>query len=283
MNYLKTTLLLGVLSAILVFIGQMVGGTHGAILFLFIAAIMNFISYWFSDKIVLKMYRAQEVDEQTSPRLYKIVRNLAQSADLPMPKVYIVDNPTPNAFATGRNPKHASVAATSGILSLLRDDELEGVMAHELAHVQNRDILISSIAATIAGAISLIANMLQWGAIFGGGSRDDDDRGNIFVALAMAILAPMAAMIVQMAISRSREYAADYAGAKMCHKPLSLASALGRLDQSVRAFPMQGGNPSTAHLFIVNPFKGNGLTNLFSTHPPMEERIRRLEQLVGEV
>jgi len=283
MNYLKTTLLLGVLSAILVFIGQMVGGTHGAILFQFIAAIMNFIYYWFSDKIVLKMYRAQEVDEQTSPRLYKIVRNLAQSADLPMPKVYIVDNPTPNAFATGRNPKHASVAATSGILSLLRDDELEGVMAHELAHVQNRDILISSIAATIAGAISLIANMLQWGAIFGGGSRDDDDRGNIFVALAMAILAPMAAMIVQMAISRSREYAADYAGAKMCHKPLSLASALGRLDQSVRAFPMQGGNPSTAHLFIVNPFKGNGLTNLFSTHPPMEERIRRLEQLVGEV
>ena len=283
MNYLKTTLLLGILSAILVFIGQMVGGTHGAILFLFIAAIMNFISYWFSDKIVLKMYRAQEVDEQTSPRLYKIVRNLAQSADLPMPKVYIVDNPTPNAFATGRNPKHASVAATSGILSLLRDDELEGVMAHELAHVQNRDILISSIAATIAGAISMIANMLQWGAIFGGGSHDDDDRGNIFVALAMAILAPIAAMIVQMAISRSREYAADYAGAKMCHKPLSLASALGRLDQSVRAFPMQGGNPSTAHLFIVNPFKGNGLTNLFSTHPPMEERIRRLEQLVGEV
>jgi len=283
MNYLKTTLLLGILSAILVLIGQLIGGTHGAVMFLFIAAIMNFISYWFSDKIVLKMYRAQEVDEQTSPRLYKIVRNLAQSADLPMPKVYIVDNPTPNAFATGRNPKHASVAATSGILSLLRDDELEGVMAHELAHVQNRDILISSIAATIAGAISLIANMLQWGAIFGGGSRDDDDRGNIFVALAMAILAPMAAMIVQMAISRSREYAADYAGAKMCHKPLSLASALGRLDQSVRAFPMQGGNPSTAHLFIVNPFKGSGLTNLFSTHPPMEERIRRLEQLVGEV
>jgi heat shock protein HtpX len=283
MNYLKTTLLLGVLSAILVLIGQLLGGTRGAITFLFLAAIMNFISYWFSDKIVLKMYRAQEVDEQTSPRLYKIVRNLAQSADLPMPKVYIVDNPTPNAFATGRNPKHASVAATSGILSLLRDDELEGVMAHELAHVQNRDILISSIAATIAGAISLIANMLQWGAIFGGGSRDDEDRGNIFVALAMAILAPIAAMIVQMAISRSREYAADYAGAKMCHKPLSLASALGRLDQSVRAFPMQGGNPSTAHLFIVNPFKGNGLTNLFSTHPPMEERIRRLEQLVGEV
>lgn len=283
MNYLKTTLLLGVLSGILVLIGQMVGGTRGAILFLFIAAIMNFISYWFSDKIVLKMYHAQEVDEQSSPKLYKIVRNLTQIADMPMPKVYIIDNPTPNAFATGRNPQHASIAATSGILSILRDDELEGVMAHELAHVQNRDILISSIAATIAGAISLIANIIQWGAIFGGASRDENDRGNIFVALATAIIAPIAAMIVQMAISRSREYAADYAGAKMCHKPLALASALGRLDQSIRAFPMQGGNPSTAHLFIVNPFKGNGLTNLFSTHPPMEERIRRLEQLAGEV
>jgi len=283
MNYLKTTVLLGVLSAILVLVGRLIGGTHGAILFLIIAAVMNFISYWFSDKIVLKMYRAQQVDEQTSPRLYNIVRNLAQSADLPMPKVYVIDNPSPNAFATGRNPKHASVAATTGIISILRDDELEGVMAHELAHVQNRDILISSIAATIAGAISLIATIIRWGALFGGVSRDENDRGNIFVALAMAIIAPLAAMIVQMAISRSREYAADYAGAKMCHKPLSLASALGRLDQSVRALPMQGGNPATAHLFIVNPFKGSGLTNLFSTHPPMKERIRRLEQLAGEV
>jgi heat shock protein HtpX len=250
--------------------------------FLVIAAVMNFVSYWFSDKIVLMMYKAKQVDEQEAPRLHAIVKRLAESANLPMPKVYIVDTPTPNAFATGRNPSHASVAATTGILSILTDDELEGVMAHELAHVQNRDILISSIAATIAGAITMIANVVQWGAMFGGASRDEDDRGGMVAAIAMAILAPIAAMIIQMAISRSREYAADYAGAKLCRKPLALASALGRLEQTVQAIPMQGGSPSTAHLFIVNPFRG-GFAGHFSTHPPMEERIRRLEQLSREI
>ena len=283
MNYMKTTLLLGGLTALLVLFGQLLGGSRGAMTFFVIAAVMNFVSYWFSDKIVLMMYRAKQVDETESPRLHAVVKDLAEKANLPMPKVFIVENPTPNAFATGRNPSHASVAATTGILNLLSDEELRGVMAHELAHVQNRDILISSIAATIAGAISMIANVVQWGAMFGGVSRDDDDRGGSAVfAIVMAIVAPLAAMVIQMAISRSREYAADYAGAKLSGKPLALASALGRLEQSVRALPMQGGNPSTAHLFIVNPFRG-GIAGLFSTHPPMEERIRRLEQLSREM
>ena len=283
MNYMKTTFLLGILTCLLVVFGQLIGGSNGAVLFLIIAAVMNFVSYWFSDKIVLMMYHAKQADERQAPRLHAIVKDLAERANIPMPKVFIVENPSPNAFATGRNPSHASVAATTGILKLLNDEELKGVMAHELAHVKNRDILIQSVAATIAGAITMIANVVQWGAIFGGFSRDDDDRGgNIFVALVMAILAPIAAMIVQMAISRSREYAADYAGAKLSQKPLALASALGRLEQTVRALPMPGGSPSTAHLFIVNPFRG-GIAGLFSTHPPMEERIRRLEQLSREM
>jgi heat shock protein HtpX len=283
MNYMKTTLLLGILTVLLVFLGQFIGGSRGAITFFIIAAVMNLVTYWFSDKIVLKMYRAKQVDESQSPRLYAIVKDLAERANLPMPKVFIVENPTPNAFATGRNPSHASVAATTGILGILSDDELKGVMAHELAHVQNRDILISTIAATIAGAISMIANVVQWGAMFGGASRDDDDNGgNMVASIVMAIVAPIAAMFIQMAISRSREYAADYAGAKLSGKPLALASALGRLEQTVRAVPMQGGSPSTAHLFIVNPFRG-GISGLFSTHPPMEERIRRLEQLSREI
>ena len=243
---------------------------------------MNFISYWFSDKIVLMMYQAKQVEETDAPILYRVVRNLSEQANLPMPKVYIVDNPTPNAFATGRNPAHASVAATTGILHLLSEEELAGVMAHELAHVKNYDILISSVAATIAGAITMIGHALQWGAMFGGGSRDDDNRGGMIGAIAMAIIAPIAAMIVQMAISRSREYAADELGARICRKPLSLAHALGKLENGVKMIPMQGGNPSTAHLFIVNPFRG-GLMNLFSTHPPMEERIRRLELLAREI
>jgi heat shock protein HtpX len=278
MNIAKTTLLLGVLTCILVLIGQFVGGPRGAIGFFFFAAIMNLVSYWFSDKLVLMTTGAKQVAENDAPVLFRVVRRLAQQGDLPMPKVYIVDNPAPNAFATGRNPQHASVAATTGILAILSEDELEGVMAHELSHVKNRDILISSIAATIAGAITMIGNALQWGAMFGGASRDDDDRGGVIVMIAMAILAPIAAMIVQLAISRSREYAADAAGARLCHKPLSLAHALGKLENSVKMIPMQGVNPSTAHLFIVNPFKG-GLMGLFSTHPPMEERIRRLEAM----
>ncbi|MGB7569774.1 MAG: zinc metalloprotease HtpX [Chitinivibrionales bacterium] len=283
MNYLKTTLLLGVLTGVLVVFGQLIGGSHGAMMFLIIAAIMNFIAYWFSDKIVLMSYRARQAGPEDAPKLYNVVKRLAERADIPMPKVYIVENPSPNAFATGRNPRHASVAATTGILQILSEEELEGVMAHELSHVRNRDILISSIAATIAGAITLIANVVQWGAMFGGSSRDENDRGNIFVMLAMAILAPIAAMIIQMAISRSREYAADYAGAKLCRKPLALASALGRLENTVRQIPMQGGSPTTAHLFIVNPFRGGVMRNLFSTHPPMEERIRRLERLSREM
>jgi heat shock protein HtpX len=283
MNYLKTTLLLGILTGVLVVFGQLIGGSHGAMMFLIIAAIMNFIAYWFSDKIVLMTYHAKPVGPEDAPMLYNVVKRLAERAQIPMPKVYIVENPSPNAFATGRNPQHASVAATTGILQILSEEELEGVMAHELSHVRNRDILISSIAATIAGAITLIANVVQWGAMFGGGARDENDRGNIFVMLAMAILAPIAAMIIQMAISRSREYAADYAGAKLCQKPLALASALGRLENTVRQIPMQGGSPSTAHLFIVNPFRGGAMLNLFSTHPPMEERIRRLEQLSREM
>jgi Zn-dependent protease with chaperone function len=283
MNYLKTTLLLGVLTGVLVIFGQFIGGSHGAVMFLVIAAVMNFVAYWFSDKIVLMTYHAQQVGPEDAPMLYNVVKRLAERANIPMPKVYIVENPSPNAFATGRNPRHASVAATTGILRILSEEELEGVMAHELSHVQNRDILISSIAATIAGAITLIANVVQWGAMFGGSSRDENDRGNIFVMLAMAILAPIAAMIIQMAISRSREYAADASGAKLCQKPLALASALGRLENTVRQIPMQGGSPSTAHLFIVNPFRGGAMLNLFSTHPPMEERIRRLEQLSREM
>jgi heat shock protein HtpX len=282
MNYAKTTLLLGVLTCMLVLFGQLIGGAHGAMGFLVFAAVMNFVSYWFSDKIVLMTYGAKEVSEGDAPVLYRVVRRLAMKAELPMPKVYIVNNPTPNAFATGRNPAHASVAATTGILSALSEDELEGVMAHELSHVKNRDILISSVAATIAGAITMLANVVQWGAMFGGGSRDDNDRGGMIGMLAMAILAPFAAMIVQLAISRSREYAADDAGGRLCARPLSLAHALGKLDMAVKRIPMQGGNPSTAHLFIVNPFRG-GLLSLFSTHPPMEERIRRLEKLAREI
>ncbi|HMD69653.1 MAG TPA: zinc metalloprotease HtpX [Chitinivibrionales bacterium] len=282
MNYLKTTLLLGILTCILAVIGQYIGGTNGAVGFFVFAAIMNLVAYWFSDKLVLMTYHARRVSEQDAPVLYRVVRRLAQEGSLPMPKVYIVDNPTPNAFATGRSPQHASVAATTGILKILSEDELEGVMSHELSHVKNRDILIASIAATIAGAITMIGNVLQWGAMFGASAgRDEEDRGGMVGMIAMAILAPFAAMIVQLAISRSREYAADAAGARLCHKPLSLAHALGKLEQSVKMIPMQGGNPSTAHLFIVNPFRG-GLMGLFSTHPPMEERIRRLEAMAGD-
>ncbi len=278
MNIAKTTLLLGGLTCILVLIGQFVGGPRGAIGFFIFAAIMNLVSYWFSDKLVLMTTGAKQAGEDDAPVLFRVVRRLALQGDLPMPKLYIVDNPTPNAFATGRNPQHASVAATTGILTILSEDELEGVMAHELSHVKNRDILISSIAATIAGAITMIGNALQWGAMFGGASRDDNDRGGMIGMIAMAILAPIAAMIVQLAISRSREYAADAGGARLCHKPLSLAHALGKLENSVKMIPMQGVNPSTAHLFIVNPFRG-GLMGLFSTHPPMKERIRRLEAM----
>lgn len=281
-NIFKTTILLSLLTILLVFMGGAVGGKGGMIFAFFVAVAMNFGSYWFSDKIVLRMYNAQEVSEQEQPVFYGIVRRLAIQAGLPMPKVYIIPDDSPNAFATGRNPDHAAVAATAGILRILSTEELEGVMAHELAHVKNRDILISTIAATFAGAISMIGNMLQWGAMFGAGRGDDAEGGGIggmVGSLAMAIIAPIAAMLIQMAISRSREYLADEAGAGICGRPLALAGALRKLHNASQAIPMQEARPATAHMFIVNPLTGGGLASLFSTHPPMEERIARLEAL----
>jgi heat shock protein HtpX len=262
--------------------GSAIGGKSGMIFAFILALGMNFFSYWFSDKIVLKMYRAQEIGEHEHPAFYGMVRRLASRAGLPMPMVYIIPDDSPNAFATGRNPEHAAVAATEGILRILTLDELEGVMAHELAHVKNRDILISTIAATFAGAISMIGNMLQWGAIFGAGRSDDDDGGGIggmVGTLAMAIIAPIAAMLIQMAVSRSREYLADASGAEICGRPLALAGALRKLHNASQAIPMLEARPATAHMFIVNPLTGGGMMSLFSTHPPMEERIARLESL----
>ena len=279
MKMLKTTLLLGMLTGILVLVGQIMGGTSGMILAFFFAIIMNFGSYWYSDTIVLKMYKAKEVSSSEAPALHEIVENLATKADIPMPKVYIVNDNSPNAFATGRDPKHAAVAATTGILRLLTKEELEGVLGHELAHVKNRDTLISAIAATIAGVITMIAMWARWAAIFGGFGGDRDNGGsNIITFLALAILAPIAAMIVQLAISRSREYVADEAGAKICGNPHYLATALQKLERGAVAMPMDA-NPSTAHMFIVNPLKGGMMKKLFSTHPPTSERVARLEKM----
>ena len=244
----------------------------------FMACAMNIFSYWFSDKIVLRMYGAREITQMENPTFYGIIRRLTSKAGLPMPKVYIIPSDSPNAFATGRNPEHAAVAATEGIMRILTPEELEGVMAHELSHVANRDILISTIAATIAGAISMLGNMMQWAAIFGNRS-DDDEGGGVIGGLAMAIIAPIAAMLIQMAVSRSREYLADEGGAKLCGHPLSLASALKKLESGSRMLPMQEARPATAHMFIVNPLTAGGLLQLFSTHPPMEDRIARLERM----
>jgi len=274
MNTLKTVLLMTLMTLLLVALGGAIGGQGGATFALVMAGVMNFGSYWFSDRIVIAMYRGREVN---SGPLYEVVAELCQRNGLPMPRVYILPQTTPNAFATGRNPQHAVVAATEGILQMLSRDELMGVMAHELAHVQNRDILIGSIAATIAGAISWLAHMAQWALIFGGG-RDDEDS-NPLAIIGMMILAPIAAMLVQMAISRSREYQADATGARFCGNPLSLASALRKLEAANRRLPMPQVNEATAHMFIVNPLKSGGIAGLFSTHPPMEERIRRLESM----
>jgi heat shock protein HtpX len=278
MNMLKTTLLMGLLTVLLVTIGGALGGRNGMTMAFLLAGGMNFFSYWFSDKIVLSMYGARQIEETDNPRFYGIVRCLAQRANLPMPKVYLIDSETPNAFATGRNPEHAAVAATSGIMRILGDDELAGVMAHELTHVKNRDILISSIAATFAGAITYLAHMAQWAAIFGGGRRDDDEGGGVFGMLFMAILAPIAAMLVQMAISRSREFGADAGGAHISGNPLSLANALQKLEMANQRIPMET-NTATAHMFIVNPLTGGGLMTLFSTHPPIPERVARLQDM----
>jgi heat shock protein HtpX len=270
------------LTVLLVFVGGALGGRQGMILAFVFAFAMNMFSYWFSDKIVLKMYNAQEASEADSPMLWGVTHDLALKMGMPMPKVYIIPSEAFNAFATGRSPNHAAVAATQGILRLLTREELEGVMAHELGHVRNRDILIGTIAATIAGAISMIAHIAQWGMIFGGfgGRRDDDEgSGGLIAGIAMIILAPIAAALIQMAISRSREYEADATGAKICGNPLWLANALRKLDAGSKRVPLDA-NPATAHMFIVNPLRGGGMANLFSTHPPMEERIARLESMV---
>jgi heat shock protein HtpX len=281
MNRFKTAVLLTSLTLLMVAMGSALGGRGGMYFAFLMACGMNLFSYWFSDKIVLKMYGAREVTEMEQPAFYGMIRRLAIQAGLPMPKVYIIPSESPNAFATGRNPEHAAVAATEGILRILSPEELEGVMAHELTHVLNRDILISTIAATIAGAISMVGNMLQWGAILGGGRRDDEEGGGLLGTLALAIIAPIAAMLIQMAVSRSREYLADEGGARICGRPLALANALRKLDQGSRMLPMEEARPATAHLFIVNPLTAGGLLQLFSTHPPMEDRIARLEQMAG--
>jgi heat shock protein HtpX len=280
MNTTKTIVLMVGLTVLLVFLGGAFGGRQGMIFAFMFATAMNMFSYWFSDKIVLRMYGAQQVTEAEAPVLYSVTRDLAMKMNMPMPKVYIIPSDAPNAFATGRNPKHAAVAATEGILRLLTREELAGVMAHEMGHVRNRDILIGTIAATIAGAISMLANMAQWAMIFGGGRRDDDEsRGGMIGAIAMIILAPIAAALIQMAISRSREYEADATGARICGNPLWLANALRKLHAGSQRVPLNA-NPATAHMFIVNPLRGDGLLSLFSTHPPMEERIARLESMV---
>ena len=278
MNRFKTAVLLTTLTLLMVAMGSAIGGRGGMYFAFLMACTMNLFSYWFSDKIVLRMYGAREITQAENPMFYDIVRRLTSRAGLPMPKVYVIPSDSPNAFATGRNPEHAAVAATEGIMRILTPEELEGVMAHELSHVANRDILISTIAATIAGAISMLGNMLQWATIFGSRS-DDDEGGGVMGGLAMAIIAPIAAMLIQLAVSRSREYLADEGGAKLCGHPLSLASALRKLDQGSRMLPMQEARPATAHMFIVNPLTAGGLMQLFSTHPPMEDRIARLERM----
>lgn len=276
-NTLKTTLLLGLLTGIILWFGGYLGGQNGMVIAFVFALMMNFGAYWFSDRIVLAMYRAKEVDPSQAPELYRMVERLARSAGIPTPRVYIIPSDSPNAFATGRNPQHAVVAVTHGILKLMDDQELEGVLAHELSHIKNRDILISSIAATLAGAIMMLANMVKWAAIFGGVGRDDEDRGGggVLGLIAMAIIAPLAAMLIQLAISRTREYHADATGARIAGNPYGLARALEKLGKATQQIPLDA-NPATSHMFIVNPLSGKSLLTLFSTHPPLEERINRL-------
>jgi len=282
MNTTKTIVLMVGLTVLLVFLGGAFGGRQGMIFAFIFAMATNMFSYWFSDKIVLRMYGAQEATEAEAPMLWGVTHDLALKMNMPMPKVYVIPSESPNAFATGRNPKHAAVAATQGILRLLTREELEGVMAHELGHVRNRDILIGTIAAAIAGAISMLAHMAQWAMIFGGygGRRDDDEgAGGVIGGILMIILAPIAALLIQMAISRSREYEADATGARICGNPLWLANALKKLEAGSQRVPLNA-NPATAHIFIVNPLRGRGFASLFSTHPPLEDRIARLESMV---
>ncbi|MDA8338651.1 MAG: zinc metalloprotease HtpX [Nitrospiraceae bacterium] len=278
MNGLKTMVLMVTMTLMLVAIGGMLGGKSGMTFALIMAFGMNFITYWFSDKIVLRMYRAKPVTEAEAPELYGMVRRLAHKADIPMPQVCIMDEDQPNAFATGRNPSHGTVAVTTGIMRILSREELEGVIAHELAHIKHRDILVGTIAATIAGAISYLAQMAQWAMIFGGRHDDEEGGSNPIAAIVMMIVGPIAAMMVQMAISRSREYGADAGGARIAGNPMYLANALKKLHMASQRIPMDA-NPATSHMFIVNPLSGGGLLKLFSTHPPMEERIARLEAM----
>ncbi len=276
-NRVKTVLLLTGLTIFLIFMGKVLGGRQGMYLAFILALGMNFFSYWFSDKIVLRMYKAQEVSPEEAPQIHQMVEELAHEAGIPKPRVYIIPDDSPNAFATGRNPQHAAVAATQGIIRLLTPVELKGVLGHELGHVLNRDILISTIAATLAGAIMILASMARWGAILGMG-RDDDEGGGILGVLIMSIIAPIAAMLIQMAVSRSREYLADETGAHLTHNPDSLARALEKLSLGTQQIPMDA-SPATAHMFIVNPLAGSSLMNLFSTHPPIEERVERLRAM----
>jgi heat shock protein HtpX len=278
-NTMKTFILMAALTALFMFAGQALGGQSGMVFALLMALGMNFFAYWYSDKLALRMSRAREVFYDQAPQLHDMVEKLARNAGLPKPRVYVMPGHTPNAFATGRNPEHAAVAVTEGLLQLLQRDELEGVIGHELGHIKNRDILISSIAAVMAGAISYLATMAQWVMIFGGGGRNDDEGdGNLVAMLVMMLVAPLAAAIIQMAISRSREYLADGTGAKICGHPISLANALQRLEDYNDRMPMKV-NPATAQMYIVNPLAGGGIASLFSTHPPIQERIKRLRAM----
>lgn len=279
-NQIKTVILLGLLTGLLLGVGQLVGGARGLTIAFIFAIVINFGSYWFSDKIVLKMYRAKEIKENDNPKLYKVVREVTQLASIPMPKVYMIPSDNANAFATGRNPKNAAVAFTKGILDLLNEEELKGVIAHEISHVRNRDILVSTIAATIAGVISYIAFMARWAAIFGGFGGRDNDGGDIISLIVLAILTPLIAMVIRLAISRSREFLADETGAKIIRNSHGLASALEKLESDVKSHPMRLGNSSTSHLFISNPFKRKAFWKIFSSHPPTAERVKRLRGMV---
>jgi len=280
-NQLKTGLFLGLLTALLLVLGQAMGGRGGLLIALGFAVVMNVSSYWFSDKIVLSMYRARQLSEEDAPGLFDLVRRLSQNAGLPMPKLYLVPQEQPNAFATGRNPEHAAIAVTEGILRLVSQEELAGVLGHEMAHVKHRDILVQTVASVVAGAVTGIAGMLKWGAILGMGGRDRQGGMNGMAAILLAVVAPIAALLIQMAISRSREFMADETGAKLAGNPLPLAGALQKLENYAKALPMEGANPATENMFIVSPLGGGGMAGLFSTHPPTEERVRRLTAMAS--
>lgn len=276
-NQVKTVLLLGFMTALLLFAGYALGGRNGLLIGLIFSIVMNFSSYWFSDKIVLAMYRAKPISQKDNPEIYNLVKETTHLSNLPMPKLFLIPSMQPNAFATGRDPKHSAVALTKGIIEILTKDELKGVIAHELSHIKNKDTLIQAIASTIAGVISYLAMIARWGAIFGGFGKDNDS--NIFELLALAIITPLLAMIIQLAISRSREYLADQTAASFTHNPLALASALEKIDKAAKLVPMRFGNASTSSLFIQNPFSSRSILGLLSTHPPIDERIKRLRDM----